>query len=471
MENVWTGVEKMNFAASLNNLALTDIRLRKMRTAIRHWRSALELVGPAPEIVQNVGRMKHLARDSTKARSGRRDLLYFDRGEKDALESLCSKVGAALKGFDKSRGWRYMRFIPENSDGVEEQAQDGNRQQPDGGVGGQDANLIRVASGTGFVVAPGYILTNCHVVEDTDALRVVFDGPEDRQRTATIVSLSDKDDLALLRCKTLGAPPLPFATAPPRLALEVHLLGYPTPDLLGRTLKVTGGIITGLPPHRGMVFTEYRDCLLYDAVIHGGNSGGPACNKVGQVVAVNKAVIEPETIGGGYAVGIPAERALAFLGQALPGYTNPPRPKRQMSDWPDAVEFVRQSTVQVICMAQRERFVPGVANLGEFKWDPYEDPWCMACYGQNMLDCPTRGCARGKVRSIRMEKFNYPDGTFVLSEVPIRAECGTCSGKGHISCKFCKYGLEDAFINAARIAWLKKYIKTLILLDKLGLLD
>jgi hypothetical protein len=231
------------------------------------------------------------------------------------------------------------------------------------------------------------------------------------------------------------------------------LLGFPLPDELGSSLKVTRGTIAALPPHEGITgeLADYRNYYLYDALINPGNSGGPACNRLGQVVAVNSAILLPSAVGGGYAAGVPASAAFDFIQMHLPQCARPALVPASKDSWEQAVDQVAKSTVQILVFQAGDRLSMGAgfqdARRRKPKWNAYEDPWCMACNGQGRIECPVKQCKVGTVGSTRQETITFPDGTRVLRSVPTRVPCDNCGRTGFVRCNFCIQGLDPVFLD------------------------
>jgi serine protease Do len=166
--------------------------------------------------------------------------------------------------------------------------------------------------GSGIVLTgDGYILTNRHVVEDSQSLTVeLADG---RQFDATIVSLSDDHDLALLKIAASGLSPAVIGDSD---ALEVGQTAIAIGSPLGTfTETVTRGIISGT----GRTITvadestgrpvTMTDLLQTDAAINPGNSGGPLLDATGAVIGINTAV-STDAEGLGFAIPISAAAPL-----------------------------------------------------------------------------------------------------------------------------------------------------------------
>jgi serine protease Do len=152
--------------------------------------------------------------------------------------------------------------------------------------------------GTGFVIAPeGYIVTNNHVVEDVDSIKVAFQDGQELE--ATIVGRDPKTDLALIQVKAdkpLIALPLGDSDTV-RPGDWVVAIGNPYG--LGHT--VTAGIVSA----KGRIIGQgpYDDFIQTDAAINPGNSGGPLLNLAGEVIGINTA-INPRANTIGFAVPV-----------------------------------------------------------------------------------------------------------------------------------------------------------------------
>lgn len=142
--------------------------------------------------------------------------------------------------------------------------------------------LRRVATGTGFAVAPDLIATNYHVVDAGTAWQVRFPHANDPLPLELVIA--DKaNDLALMRVK--GAPSLKplniVASRTARLGEDVYSVGFPLTGLLSDGHKVTTGVISGLA---GLE----NDPRFFQLTVptQPGNSGGPVFNSKGEVVGI-----------------------------------------------------------------------------------------------------------------------------------------------------------------------------------------
>ena len=178
----------------------------------------------------------------------------------------------------------------------------------DGGGGGDPRTVQSL--GAGFVIdASGLIVTNNHVIADAD--EIVANFTDGSKRTAEVVGVDEKTDLALLQVTS----DRPLKAAPfgrsERLRVGDWVLAIGNPFGFGGT--VTAGIVSALD--RDINSGPYDHYIQTDASINRGNSGGPLFNTGGEVVGINTAIMSPTggSIGIGFAV--PSEIAVPVIEQ------------------------------------------------------------------------------------------------------------------------------------------------------------
>ena len=195
------------------------------------------------------------------------------------------------------------------------------------------------SAGSGFIVtADGYILTNEHVVGDSETVTVYVGNDS---YAATVVMKSVESDLALLKIAASGLTPVALGNSLfVQLLDDVVALGFPLPQF-GRDLTVSEGRITSF--RTNVEGREGRDTLQHDAVITHGSSGGPLFNLKGEVVGVNFAGVE----GSGMQLAIPINEAVPLL-RSIPSF-NPSRmgSATQMLSAQDIVARCRKSIVYI----------------------------------------------------------------------------------------------------------------------------
>jgi len=155
-------------------------------------------------------------------------------------------------------------------------------------------NRVSQSLGSGVVVSSdGYIMTNKHVVGDTNA-RVSIVMPDKRELKAKIVGVDEYTDIAVLKIDARGLPVLPWGDSS-KLKVAEWVLAIGNPFQLNQT--VTLGIVSALGRSLGGTFANYEDFIQTDAAINPGNSGGALVNARGELIGINTAIFS-ET--GGY---------------------------------------------------------------------------------------------------------------------------------------------------------------------------
>ncbi|NWG01983.1 MAG: Do family serine endopeptidase [Syntrophaceae bacterium] len=154
------------------------------------------------------------------------------------------------------------------------------------------------SGGSGVIVdKEGYILTNNHVIEGADKIKIRLN--DGREFTATLKGQDSRTDLAVLHIK---AKDLPVATLGDSDKLEVGEWAIAIGSPFGLEHTVTVGVISA-KGRSGLGTGTYEDFIQTDASINPGNSGGPLINIDGEVVGINAMIIQPGT-GIGFAIPI-----------------------------------------------------------------------------------------------------------------------------------------------------------------------
>jgi len=181
------------------------------------------------------------------------------------------------------------------------------------------------ALGSGVIVDAknGYILTNNHVVEDMDNIKVKLFNKQ--EYSAKIVGTDPKSDLAILKIEAENLRQLKLGNSDKlRVGEWVMAVGSPFSENLSHT--VTTGIVSALGRSNIIRGQNYEDFIQTDAAINPGNSGGALLNMRGQLIGINTAIAT-----GGY------ERGNRGVGFAIPSNMA----ERIMSDLIDRGYVVR----------------------------------------------------------------------------------------------------------------------------------
>jgi serine protease Do len=183
------------------------------------------------------------------------------------------------------------------------------------GGNGQGSGDIRERSlGSGVVVdAKGYILTNRHVIEKADRIRVRFeDDPPGVQHDARVIGSDSETDLAVIKVDVDH--PLPAAKMGNSDGMQVGdwVLAIGSP--FGQAGTVTAGIVSAkgrdIVPGR-----QFQTFIQTDAAINPGNSGGPLVNLNGEVIGINTAILSETNAYAGIGFALPSTTVVEVYNQ------------------------------------------------------------------------------------------------------------------------------------------------------------
>jgi serine protease Do len=188
-----------------------------------------------------------------------------------------------------------------------------------GGPGGQagpgaDGPIRERSLGSGVIVDPkGYIVTNRHVVEKADRIRVRFqDDPPGVQHDAKVIGADQETDLAVIKVDIDRV--LPSAKMGNSDSMQVGdwVLAVGSPFGLSET--VTAGIVSAkgrdIVPGR-----QFQTFIQTDAAINPGNSGGPLVNMNGEVIGINTAILSETNAYAGVGFALPSKTVVEVYNQ------------------------------------------------------------------------------------------------------------------------------------------------------------
>jgi len=159
---------------------------------------------------------------------------------------------------------------------------------------------------SGFLSEKTYILTNNHVVEHADKIRVKF--KNGKEYDAKVTGTDPKSDVAVIEIKADDFPALPLGDST-RLEVGEWVVAIGNPFGLNNTLTV--GVVSA-KGRTSIGINDYEDFIQTDAAINPGNSGGPLVNLDGQVVGINTAIFSRSGgyMGIGFAIPIDLAKAI-----------------------------------------------------------------------------------------------------------------------------------------------------------------
>src|SRR4051794_23636162 len=184
------------------------------------------------------------------------------------------------------------------------------------GVPGQQPEQMQRALGSGVIVdASGLVVTNVHVIEGADQVKVSL--ADKREFEADIVLKDPRSDLAVLRLKDTKEkfPTLDFTNSDELLVGDI-VLAIGNPFGVGQT--VTHGIISALTRTQ-VGITDYQFFIQTDAPINPGNSGGALVDMNGKLAGINTAIYSRSGGSQGIGFAIPANMVRVVVASAKSG--------------------------------------------------------------------------------------------------------------------------------------------------------
>ena len=171
----------------------------------------------------------------------------------------------------------------------------------------------RLGLGSGVIIdANGYILTNHHVIDGAEEIKVDFS--DNRSLDARLVGADPPSDLAVLKVDATNLPVLTLGDSD-RMRVGDVVLALGNPLGVGQT--VTMGIISAKGRQTGLSNGSFEDFLQTDAPINQGNSGGALVNTNSELIGINSQILS--TTGGSIGLGfaIPSNMARTVLEQLI----------------------------------------------------------------------------------------------------------------------------------------------------------
>ncbi len=160
---------------------------------------------------------------------------------------------------------------------------------------------IQRSLGSGVIISSdGYIVTNNHVINDADEIRVTIPG-SDKEYKAKIVGKDPLTDLAVIKIDAQNLKPIKLGDSS-QLKIGDIVFAIGNPFAVGET--VTQGIISGLN-RSNMGINTYENFIQTDAAINPGNSGGALVDSRGALVGINSAIITRSGGNNGIGFAIP----------------------------------------------------------------------------------------------------------------------------------------------------------------------
>jgi serine protease Do len=222
---------------------------------------------------------------------------------RDSYADLVSRVAPAVVTIRSQRMVRQTQLPYEDELFRRFFGEQGPRQAP------------RPASGLGsgvIVSSDGYILTNHHVVNGAQKIRVDF--TDGRTFDARVVGSDQPSDLAVLKIAANNLPTVPVGDSDSARVGDV-VLAVGNPLGIGQT--VTMGIVSAKGRATGASEGAFEDFIQTDAPINQGNSGGALINTRGELIGINSQIVSPVGYNIGIGFAIPTNMANRVMDQLI----------------------------------------------------------------------------------------------------------------------------------------------------------
>jgi serine protease Do len=206
-----------------------------------------------------------------------------------------------------------------------------------GGPGGQGpggGDIKERSLGSGVIVdGKGYIVTNRHVVEKADRIRVrLQDDPPGEQHDAKVIGSDQETDLAVIKIEVDHALPTAKVGNSDGMQVGDWVLAIGSP--FGLQATVTAGIVSAkgrnIVPNR-----QFQSFIQTDAAINPGNSGGPLVNMAGEVIGINTAILTETNAYAGVGFAMPSNTVVQVYNQLI-------GPEHRVTRGSIGVEFAAQ---------------------------------------------------------------------------------------------------------------------------------
>jgi serine protease Do len=169
---------------------------------------------------------------------------------------------------------------------------------------GQPREHKEQSLGSGVIVSEdGYIVTNNHVIEKAQEIKVLLLNKRDYK--AKLIGADPKTDIAVIKIDARGLPALPWGDSN---KLKVGEIVFAIGNPFGLNQTVTRGVISAVG-RANVGIADYEDFIQTDAAINPGNSGGALINARGELIGINTAILS--RTGGYQGIGFAVPSSMA----------------------------------------------------------------------------------------------------------------------------------------------------------------
>jgi len=231
-------------------------------------------------------------------------------GEASSYASVVKRVAPSVVRINLTAGSKRSAAPDHSDDPALRQFfgdQPGGRQNGQGRI--QQPHEEGLASGV-IVSADGYVLTNNHVVQGADNIKVTLN--DGREFSAKVVGTDPDADLAVVKIDAANLPAITFANSD-KAEVGDRVLAVGNPFGIGQT--VTSGVVSGLG--RATQELNYEDFIQTDAAINPGNSGGALVDVEGRLIGINTEILSRSGGSQGIGFAIPSNLARNVMEQLV----------------------------------------------------------------------------------------------------------------------------------------------------------
>ncbi len=181
------------------------------------------------------------------------------------------------------------------------------------GYGQIPQERVQSSLGSGVIISDnGYIVTNNHVVDGADKIKVTIAGDK-KEYEAKVIGKDKKSDLAIIKIEAEDLNYITFYDSDKvKVGDVVFALGNP----FGVGETITQGIVSATG-RSGVGIVEYEDFIQTDASINPGNSGGALINSAGHLIGINSAIISKSGGNVGIGFAIPSNMVTSIATQLI----------------------------------------------------------------------------------------------------------------------------------------------------------
>lgn len=207
----------------------------------------------------------------------------------------------------------------------------------------------KAASGSGFFIAPGIVVTNYHVISGAKTIGITYNNTI--KATASVLGSDPAGDLALLKVTGLDETVKPLVlgnSAEVKEGTRIYVVGFPLSPVIGTTAKITEGLVSSITG----INNDARQFQI-SAPVQPGNSGGPLLNERGEVLGVVSAQlgskfaqqtgILPQNVN----FAVKASNIKNLMGSLLPNENVPASHLRSTLSGPDIMEIAKKGLVYI----------------------------------------------------------------------------------------------------------------------------